>query len=181
MSTKAGLGNVLVLGYGNPGRMDDGLGPAFAEAVGGMGLPGVRAEANYQLTVEDAALAAEHEFVIFADAAVSGPEPFSLQPVRISADIAFSSHILAPENIMTMAYTLFKAQPAAYTLAIRGYRFDEFGEVLSAGAMRNLTSALMMIRPAIESRTFTAGLESGLMRSTAMNQGLPGTNKVRLT
>ena len=32
---------VLVIGYGNPGRWDDGLGPALAAELGGLGLPNV--------------------------------------------------------------------------------------------------------------------------------------------
>ena len=31
----------LVIGYGNPGRLDDGLGPALAEAVEKLDLPGL--------------------------------------------------------------------------------------------------------------------------------------------
>jgi len=66
---------VLVIGYGNPGRRDDGLGPALAERLQELRLPGVDVDADYQLTVEDAAAAAEHDVVVFADAAQAGPEP----------------------------------------------------------------------------------------------------------
>ena len=49
---------ILVIGYGNPGRLDDGLGPAVASAMEEFNLPGVSVDSNYQLTVEDAASAA---------------------------------------------------------------------------------------------------------------------------
>ena len=45
----------LVLGFGNPGRLDDGLGPAVVEALRAYELPGVTMDADYQLRVEDAA------------------------------------------------------------------------------------------------------------------------------
>ncbi|MHC4675441.1 MAG: hydrogenase maturation protease, partial [Planctomycetota bacterium] len=67
---------ILIIGYGNPGRLDDGLGPALANAVDKMNLPGVTAEADYQLAVEDAAALAQHDIVIFADADTCGNEPF---------------------------------------------------------------------------------------------------------
>ena len=45
-------GHILLLGYGNPGRLDDGLGAAFCGEIEKMDLPGVNIEADYQLTVE---------------------------------------------------------------------------------------------------------------------------------
>ncbi len=71
---------VLVYGYGNPGRLDDGLGPALVRELSRRGL---RAEADletaYQLQVEDAARVAEYDLVIFADAA---PASTSAAPRR---------------------------------------------------------------------------------------------------
>ena len=55
----------LFIGYGNPGRLDDGLGPAMAEAVEKLNLPGVVTDSDYQLTVEDAAEVAKYDLVIF--------------------------------------------------------------------------------------------------------------------
>ena len=66
----------LLFGYGNPGRLDDGLGPAFIEAFEGRDLENVTLDADYQLTVEDAAAVAEHDVAIFVDASVNGAEPF---------------------------------------------------------------------------------------------------------
>ena len=69
-------GKVLLIAYGNPGRLDDGLGPAVADAVQRIGLPSVTIESCYQLAVEHAEAAARHDVVIFADADASGPAPF---------------------------------------------------------------------------------------------------------
>ena len=51
-------GDVLVIGYGNPGRMDDGLGPATIDELEKLAIDGVDLDADYQLTVEDAAAVA---------------------------------------------------------------------------------------------------------------------------
>ena len=45
---------ILLLGYGNPGRCDDGLGPAFAARIEARGLPGLDVFTDYQLTVDHA-------------------------------------------------------------------------------------------------------------------------------
>ena len=73
---RSGPMRVLVLGYGNPGRRDDGLGPRLAEELSRMGLPGVDVDSAYQLQAEDAAAVADHDVVVFVDAYVSCPDPF---------------------------------------------------------------------------------------------------------
>jgi hypothetical protein len=70
---------VLVIGYGNPGRADDGLGPALATALEALRIPGLTVESDYQLSIEHAAMAAEHDIVVFADADPLADGPFSLR------------------------------------------------------------------------------------------------------
>ncbi len=49
------MGRVLVIGFGNPAREDDGIGPAVADRLEESGIDGVVVDADYQLTVENAA------------------------------------------------------------------------------------------------------------------------------
>ncbi len=140
---------LLVLCYGNPGRLDDGLGPAFGEALEGEDLPGVTIDIDYQLTVEDAAAVAEHDLVLFVDAAIRGPEPFFMQAVRPMASLGFTSHGAEPEQIMALAADLTGSVPQGFAFGIRGYEFDEFGETLSPGAAANLAAALQYMVPVI--------------------------------
>jgi len=146
---------VLVVGYGNPGRLDDGLGPALAEALEKLDLPGVAVDADYQLTVENAADVAEHDVVVFADAHVSGPEPFSVRRVRPGpGTVGFSSHSVEPQAVLVLARQLFAAEPEAYVLAIRGYEFDAFGEALSDRARVNLAAAVDYMQTALRTGCF---------------------------
>jgi hydrogenase maturation protease len=145
---------VLVIGYGNPGRLDDGLGPALAEAVQELNLAGVTTDADYQLTVEDAERVARHAFVIFADAAVRGPAPFALRAVRPATEASFTTHSVEPGAVLTLSRDLFGGAPLAYTLAIRGYAFDGFGEELSPDAQRNLAAAVAFMQNALRSGEF---------------------------
>jgi hydrogenase maturation protease len=146
---------VLIVGYGNPGRLDDGLGPALAEAVEGIGLPGVSVDADYQLNVEHAALVAEHDVVLLADADVAGPEPFWIKRLEPGPmHVGFSSHSVEPQSLLGLAHELFGAQPEAYVMGIRGYEFNQFGESLSPKATENLAAAMTYIEAAVRSGKF---------------------------
>ena len=137
---------ILLIGYGNPGRLDDGLGPALAARLEESDIPGLETDADYQLTVEDAHAAAAHDVVIFADAAVSGPEPFSFRPVKPGGTSGFSSHDVEPGEVLALAEELFGKKVQGFALGIRGYRFDEFGEGISPRAKENLAAAVAFVR-----------------------------------
>jgi hydrogenase maturation protease len=150
---------ILVLGYGNPSRSDDDLGPAFARAVERMKIEGLTVETNYQLTVEDAKSIACHDVVIFVDATVGGPEPFGFGGIRPDFTLNFHSHRIEPAALLAMAYGIFGAQTEGYVLGIRGYDFPRFGESLSPGARDNLEAALEFLLPV---------LKKGLLRKEAV-------------
>ena len=140
-------GRVLVYGYGNPGRIDDGLGPALAAALDDCAPPGVRVDSNYQLMLEDAAAIATHEVVLFVDAAVSGPEPFSLAPVVADRHgVGFSTHGVGAGELVALAEEISGRPTVAFMLGVRGYEFDAFDERLSPQAEQNLRAALQFVR-----------------------------------
>jgi hydrogenase maturation protease len=155
-------GKILVIGYGNPGRRDDGLGPAFADAVEKLSLPGIKVECNYQLSVEDAHEVASHDFVVFADASAEGQEPFSFEYVEPMARVSFSTHSLAPSAVVALARELFGAETNAYLLGVRGYIFDEFGESLTPKAASNLSAAVGF---------FSSLIRKGSFRQTVKEMG----------
>jgi hydrogenase maturation protease len=133
---------ILVIGYGNPGRGDDGLGPALAAGIEGLSLAGVTIEIDYQLTVDHAALIAAHEAVVFVDAIMGLAEPFRLSKVGTSQPNVLGSHRVTPEAVMTLSKLLFGNRPPAWMLAIAGDAFGEVKEGLSPRAQDNLWLAL---------------------------------------
>jgi len=135
------LPRVLVLGYGNPGRLDDGLGPALAAQLAGRGLVGVRCEQAYQLQVEHAALVAEHEAVVFADAEPGCPEPFALRPLAPRASTTFTTHHVTPGDVLALAHELYGRDVSGFLLGLRAHQLDGFGERLSARAQADLARA----------------------------------------
>jgi hydrogenase maturation protease len=136
---------VLVIGYGNPGRADDGLGPALAERLEAMALAGVTVESDYQLSIEHAAMAAEHDVVVFADADAHALEPFYIRPLEPTPAARFTSHGVAPGEVLYLARTCFGAAPRGYLLGIRAAVLDRFGEGLSGPAREGLDAALRFL------------------------------------
>jgi hydrogenase maturation protease len=119
------------------------LGPAFAEQIQALDLPGVSVESNYQLNIEDAELISKFDMVVFADASVNANEPFDFRPMHPKPPlVGFSSHSIAAESLLGLAKELFGAAPKAYAMAIRGYDFNSFGEALSDTAEENLAGAV---------------------------------------
>jgi hydrogenase maturation protease len=135
---------VLVLGYGNPGRQDDGLGPAVAAGIDRLGWPNLTAFDNYQLNIEDAMDVADHDVVWFVDAAKTGASPYAVHTVSPAASIEFTSHLVRPEAILAIARQCYGRAPQAFMLAVRGYEF-EFIEALTPAATDNLRDALAML------------------------------------
>jgi hydrogenase maturation protease len=145
---------LLLIGYGNPGRLDDGLGPALAAKVEAASLKGITVEADYQLTVENALDVSKHDVVIFADAAVKGKEPFFFSKIRSKSPMSLSSHSVSAEAVLFYAEHMFQANTRAYVLGIRGYKFNDFEEKLSEGATQNLEEAFQFVTNLITSNYF---------------------------
>jgi hydrogenase maturation protease len=150
--------NVLVIGFGNPGRLDDGLGPALSERIALLGIPGVTCDADYQLMIEDAADIARNDIVVFADASVDAAAPFSWSQLKAKADYSFSTHSVSPEAVLQLAATSFSGRARAYLLAIRGYEFNSFGEKISEKAQANLDAAASFLHNVLLSGKFAQAL-----------------------
>jgi hydrogenase maturation protease len=133
---------ILVIGYGNPGRADDGLGPALAAGLEALRIPGLTVESDYQLSIEHAAMAAEHDIVVFADADPLAAGPFYLRQVAPAAGVRFTSHSVAPGEVLHLARFCFNASPEGYLLGMRAAVLNRFGEGLSGPAREGLDAAL---------------------------------------
>ena len=132
----------LIIGYGNPSRGDDGLGPALAARLECLQVPGVTVEIDYQLSIEHAALAAEHDVVVFADASIDAGAPFHFDPVDETPATACTTHSVTPGQVLGLARTCFSATPRGYLLGIRARALDGFEEGLTPDAQAGLEAAL---------------------------------------
>jgi hydrogenase maturation protease len=132
----------LVIGYGNPARGDDGLGPALTARLEALRIPGVTVETDYQLAIEHAAQAAEHDVVVFADAATDAEEPFYFRPVTGAPVVGATSHSVSPGQVLELARSCFGASPEGYLLGMRAHALDDFVEALSPEAEAALEAGL---------------------------------------
>lgn len=143
------MSSLLVYGYGNPGRQDDGLGPALVKALeewlAASPRAGLALDSNYQLNAEDALEVSRHDSVIFVDAAEEGDAPFRFTPLQPESGMAFSTHSLSPGAVLALCAELYGKRPPAWILAIRGYAWEP-NAPLSAGASANLAAALAFVQ-----------------------------------
>ena len=130
-----------LIGYGNPGRCDDGLGPAFAARIAARNLPGIDVSTDYQLTVDHALDIAGAARVVFVDALMRCDAPFRFTAIGPAGSGELASHSLDPSSVLALAATLFDARPEAYLLGISGEDFGEVREGLSPMAEHNLRLA----------------------------------------
>ena len=140
--------SILIYGFGNPGRQDDGLGPMFVERLESWaaekGLDFLSFETAYQLNIEDALLVSRFDLVIFADADKEGG-PFRFEVLQPAVSTSFSTHAMAPEAVLALCGQLYPHVPEARMMAIGGCAW-EMSTALSEGASANLESALEFIK-----------------------------------
>jgi hydrogenase maturation protease len=139
-------GQILVIGIGNIGRGDDGLGWKLAEILNDLEIENVTVEYRYQLQVEDAHLVSEFRTVIFIDASHEQVEGgFSFKPCLPADHYFYSSHMQSPETILYLTDTLYKQSPEAFILAIEGEKWD-LGETISGKANQYLQQAFSFLQ-----------------------------------
>lgn len=136
---------ILIYGYGNPGREDDGLGIALVKSLedwtGHVHIRGIEFDSNYQLNIEDAEAISQKDIVVFADASTEDIEDFLFTEVTGEKDVSFTTHAASPGYIVKLCSELFGKCPEVYLLHIKGYQW-EFKEGLSEKAQINLKKAL---------------------------------------
>jgi hydrogenase maturation protease len=130
----------LLIGIGNQGRGDDGLGWAFADRL--KADPRFDVVYRYQLQVEDAELISRYGQVWFVDAShevLSGG--FRAEQMKGVGRFSYTTHALHPEAVLQLCHQVFRRRPRARLLGITGEDF-ELGHGLSDAAEDHLEKAL---------------------------------------
>jgi hydrogenase maturation protease len=115
---------LLVIGYGNELRGDDGVGPRVAQTVANWNRPDVRGIAVHQLTPELVPELATAERVVFVDASVdSMPRWQILTPIH---DARILGHTSSPAWLLELTRELHGRAPEAWlaTIQARNLGFD---------------------------------------------------------
>ena len=136
---------LVVFGWGNDARGDDGLGPVLLARVAAARWPDVTTIEDFQLQIEHALDLVGADMALFLDASVSAPAPFAFREIEMRRDESHTTHALTPEALLEVsARALGGKPPPSFMLAVRGESF-ELGEPLSAEAAERLEAAWAFI------------------------------------
>jgi hydrogenase maturation protease len=142
---------ILIIGYGNTLRRDDGAGPALARSVKERsGVGDVRVLEAHQLVPElaDEIASPVVTAVLFMDASISrtakrnheAPECVEIRKLDSTVSSQSFGHHLDPSTLLAYAEHLYGRQPQAWLISIPGEDFD-FGEGFSDAVRSSLVNA----------------------------------------
>ncbi len=136
---------VMVIGYGNDLRNDDGIGQRVANAIADWHLSCVKSLAVHQLTPELAATLASTELAIFVDTCLtSKSSDVEVQSLLPSSCSGFSAHIGDPRSLLALTLAIYGHCPLAWLVTVPGVNF-ELGDRLSPIAETGVAIALIKI------------------------------------
>lgn len=121
---------VLIIGFGNPLRGDDGIGWHTAQRLSGLVNPSdVQVIACHQLTPELAEDISRAERVLFIDAARNlPPGEMRCEPVLPMGNavppISYSHH-LSPATLLNVSRELYSSSTRAFLISVGGQDFSE--------------------------------------------------------
>ncbi|MCA9970129.1 MAG: hydrogenase maturation protease [Anaerolineales bacterium] len=147
--------HVLIVGYGNPLREDDGIGWAAADALRNPPYAirhTLTIETVHQLLPELAEQMSQADLVIFIDAAVAGaPGTIRHEVVApLAAPPGAFSHHVGPAGLLEMAQVLYGRAPQTHLFTVTAARLG-YGEALSPTAAAALPALLDQIAACIDS------------------------------
>jgi hydrogenase maturation protease len=149
------MGRVLVLGYGNPLRGDDGAGRRIAEELEARGFDGycVQVQILHQLLPEVAETLSHFTHAVFVDASLEGtPGRIAVQTLVPQGCATAFSHELDPASLLASAEILYGHTPESILVSVAGRSFEP-GEGLSAEVQAAIPAAVEWIRDWIEEQT----------------------------
>lgn len=138
----------LLVGFGNPMRSDDGIGPYVVEKISELDMSDVAARTCHQLGVELIDDVLGYDRVIFVDAG-EGREEFNFRRLRGDAAAASSSHYLSPETLYRLARKLFPSLPTFYLCTVGAANFA-FGEGFSEKAVAGANGAVDFLKAMLQ-------------------------------
>ncbi len=142
---------ILIFAIGNESRGDDALAPLLARnisnyLINNSILEEVEILEEFQLQIENAMDMKDRRLVLFIDAGMDTPAPFSFYRAKASDEPVLYSHALAPQALLKVYEQFYsEAAPDAFILCIRGEQF-KLGEPPSPQAVTHLIPALKFAR-----------------------------------
>ncbi len=147
------MASILIVGYGNCLRSDDGLGVRAAEELSRTNpVAGIEILIRHQLTPELAQTISQVDKVLFIDASrVGQPGEIRCAPVSPRHTDLLFAHQLTPETLLSLCCELYGVRPQAFEISLCGECF-ELGDKLSGKVAAALPDLVEF------ANTFAAGL-----------------------
>jgi hydrogenase maturation protease len=145
--------SVLIIGYGNPMKSDDGLGWHVAQALSEqIASPDVKVICTQQLTPENSEEASRAELVVFIDAGEGGSAgEVHCEAIHLDRGASRSSihtHDLSPTAILQLSNELYGKAPRAFLLTVSGQDFQD-GDSLSEPVSSALPNVIARVKKLI--------------------------------
>jgi len=155
---------ILVIGYGNPLRGDDGFGGLAASYVEERQIPGVEVIVSHQLNPEMATSLSNSSYAIFLDATV-GDDPGTLRATPVEhCDLSSSGmHHFEPGNLLALAQAIYGQAPPA-TLITATARSFHHGPEICAEVRQAAAKAAEAIASAAASGNLDSEILSTILR-----------------
>ncbi len=144
---------ILIIGYGNTLREDDGAGQIVAREIAKQNYNNVKCLAVHQLTPELAEEISKASQVIFVDALIisngSESEQITVKPIKkpLLANIS-TGHVGYPRSLLSLTQALYSNVPPALSILIPAVNF-EFGEQISPVTQQGIKEAIAAIEKLI--------------------------------
>lgn len=140
------MANILIIGYGNPDREDDGIAWHLLRRLAEhLGRPGPGPDNDgldelgrspdlvfvLQLLPEIAETLASYDYACFIDAHTGAyEEAIRFEPIEAAFQPSPFTHHLTPKTCLTLAQALYGHAPEGLVVSVRGYQFG-FANTLS--------------------------------------------------
>jgi len=158
---------ILIIGYGNDSRNDDGAGWRVLERLEDLRLRGVELLTAHQLEVDVAETIRDYDTVIFVDAAIpESPHAVIRSVVKPDLQSHAVAHYLTPADVLALCRTLYGVEPKGMLYSIRGHDFN-FGETLSPETALGVDEVVREIRQLVAILQRGGGVASAVEESNA--------------
>jgi hydrogenase maturation protease len=158
------LPRVLVIGYGNPLRGDDGFGRLAAELIAQRNIPDVEVIVAHQLGPELAAALKAADHAVFLDAEhadgtgalrAAAVEPRGMSPASIT-------HHFSPGGLLALTRAVYGRAPAATMVTAAAGAFGHGAELSVEIRAAAATAAEVIARLAVEECLGAVALQAAL-------------------
>ncbi|MDJ0658053.1 MAG: hydrogenase maturation protease [Crocosphaera sp.] len=139
---------ILIIGYGNTLRGDDGVGYKIAEMIDQWNVNNITSIAVHQLTLDLAEKISQVDIVIFIDAVPItniNAAKLEIKSISVNSKINNLVHHNNPQQLLSLTQAIYQHLPKAYWILVPAINFN-FSEELSPITQKYVKLTLVKIK-----------------------------------